>query len=723
MTDTGPAFGQADLTTCDREPIHIPGSIQPHGVLLVVDREDFAIRQYAGDTRFMFGIEHTRLAQVSLSALFDQNTMLLIAQRLHVPQPLVLPTTLFGINPRTGALPLDATIHANARQAIIELEPARRSVTASGDPLAQVKAMLSALSASDSVEETCAVAARQVRETIGFDRVSVYRFLADGSGVVIAEDRNESVEGFLGLHFPMSDIPQQARELYRRNWLRLIPDIAYEPAPLMACPGVSDQPALDMSYCSLRSVSPIHIEYLGNMGVTASMSLSLVIGGELWGLIACHNYSPRYLPADLRVACELYAQICSLQIEARNETDAARRRMVPRTVQGVLSTRVPLASHIGEELINGEVSVLDLVSAGGVAVSFEGQVLTRGETPPPAFIEGLAAWLGAQNASVFHTHELAKAYPDAGRYTGVASGLLSIFVSRDPINYVMWFRPEVTRTVTWAGNPDKAVERGLHGARLTPRISFAAWQAEVRGQSEPWDEVDLDAVNRFRVWLLETVLLQLDLARREREALFSRQSLLMAELDHRVKNTLANIHALVQQTKTQSTVIEDFVENLESRIRAMAHAHNLLSETHWEGASIRSIIEQELAPFANDERANIRLNGGHWVLSPTAAMAFSMVLHELTTNAAKYGSLSMPGGTVDVTWEVEQDHGDLVVRWKERGGPPVSPPTRRSFGTVVIERSLRHELKGRSELSYEVDGVACVATIPAAHVVREDRST
>ena len=386
------------------------------------------------------------------------------------------------------------------------------------------------------------------------------------------------------------------------------------------------------------------------------------------------------------------------------------------------SNRVPLASHVGEELINDEVSAQDLVPCGGVAVCFEGRVLTRGETPPLAFIEELAVWFAQQSATVFHSHELAKAFPPAASHTAVASGLLSAFVSRDPVHYVMWFRPEVTRTVTWAGNPDKAVEFGLHGARLTPRKSFEAWQAEVRGQSEPWDVVDLDAVNSFRVWLLETVLLQLDLARREREVLFNRQSVLMAELDHRVKNTLANIHALVQQTKTQAGSVEDFIENLESRIRAMAHAHNLLAETHWEGASLRSMIEQELEPHASSGRANVQLSGRHWVLTPTAAMAFNMVLHELATNAAKYGSLSVAGGSVDVAWDVASDSGDLVIRWKERGGPPVAPPTRRSFGSVVIERSLRHELRGSCVLSYEPDGLACVATIPAAHIVREERS-
>lgn len=721
MTDATPSFGQADLTTCDREPIHIPGSIQPHGILLVVNRDDFSILQCAGDTRFMIGVEPARLPQLSLSGLLPQNIVLLIAQRLHVPQPLVLPTVIFGINPLTGALPLDATVHACGNRAMIELEPARRSVTVSGDPLAQVKAMLAPLSAGDSVESTCALAARQVREAIGFDRVDVYQFLADGSGVVIAEDRNEKVDSFLGLHFPVSDIPVQARELYRRNWLRTIPDISYVPAPLISCESSKTDGPLDMSYCCLRSVSPIHIEYLRNMGVTASMSLSIVIRGELWGLIACHNYAPRYLAADIRVACELFAQICSLQLEAKNETDAARRRIVPHTVQGVLAHRVPPASDIGEELIRGDVSVLNLVPAGGVAVRVQGRLLTRGETPPHEFIESLGEWLGKQSATVYQTNRLGSVFPAAAHYAEVASGLLSITVSRDPLNYVMWFRPEVARTVSWAGNPDKAVDGSQQEVRLSPRRSFEIWQAEVRGQATPWDIVDLDAVNGFRVWLLETVMLQLDLARREREALFARQSMLVAELDHRVKNTLANIHALVQQTKSKSASVEAFIENLESRIRAMAHAQNLLSERHWEGASLRSMIEQELAPYANSEHVNLRLSGGHWVLSPTAAMAFNMVLHELATNAAKYGSLSVAGGTVDVDWSIDAASGNLIIRWKERGGPAVTPPTRRSFGSTVIERSLRHELKGSCVLSFEPDGLSCVATIPAAHIVREDR--
>lgn len=722
MKDTVPSFGQADLTTCDREPIHIPGSIQPHGVLLVIDREDFSVRQTAGDTRFLLGVEASRLPQLSLTGLLPHPALLVMVQRLRVPHPLVLPTGMFGVQSLTGSLPLDATIHANGSFAILELEPARRSFTASGDPLAQVKAMLAPLSATDSVETTCAIAARQVREAIGFDRVSVYRFLSDGSGVVIAEDRNEKADPFLGLHFPVSDIPVQARELYRRNWLRLIPDIDYVPAPLIPCDGVKVNAPLDMSYCCLRSVSPIHLEYLRNMGVTASMSLSIVIRGELWGLIACHNYSPRYVAADLRVACELFAQICSLQLEAKNETDVARRRMVPHAVQGVLSHRVPPTGDIAEALIHGDVSVLNLVPSGGVAMCIHGRLLTRGETPPQEFIVALSEWLGKQSPTVYQTNQLATVFPAAAQYVDVASGLLAVTVSRDPHNYVMWFRPEVARTVSWAGNPNKAIEGGGPGARLSPRKSFEIWQANVRGQSLPWDEVDLEAVNSFRVWLLETVLLQLDMARREREALFARQSVLVAELDHRVKNTLANIHALVQQTKSKSTSIEVFIENLENRILAMAHAQNLLSERHWEGASIRSMIEQELAPYANSEHSNIRLSGGHWVLSPTAAMAFNMVLHELVTNAAKYGSLSVSGGLVDVDWSVDATSGALKIFWKERQGPPVTPPTRRSFGSVVIERSLRYELKGSCELRFEPDGLACVATIPAAHIVREDRS-
>jgi chemotaxis family two-component system sensor kinase Cph1 len=226
------AFGEADLTSCDREPIHIPGSIQPYGVLLAVGRSDFVIRQFAGDTRFFLGVELRCMPQLSLHSLFAEPVLLPIAERLRDPAAIIAPSIQTGIITRTGALPLDMTIHAQGDLAVIELEPSHRATARGRDPIQDVKQVLASVATAENFAACCDAAARTVRAITGFDRVMIYQFLHDGSGKVIAEDIAEGVESFLDLHYPASDIPRQARELYRRNWLRLIPDINYTPAPL-----------------------------------------------------------------------------------------------------------------------------------------------------------------------------------------------------------------------------------------------------------------------------------------------------------------------------------------------------------------------------------------------------------------------------------------------------------------------------------------------------------
>ncbi len=717
MTTEEIRFGQVDLTTCDREPIHIPGSIQPHGVLLVVNRDDLGIVQYAGNTRFFLGVEPDRVLECTLSDVFEQPMLTSLVDHLRASTLSVEPIILLNLTTHSGQLTLTAALHAQGEHAIIELEPARSSRTASGDPLAQVKTMLAVLQSAQDVETCCRTAAAQVRAAIGFSRVMVYQFLHDGSGKVIVEDKEDSLNSFLDLHYPASDIPQQAQALYRRSWLRVIPDIDYTPAPLEPATIGHDGSPLDMSHCALRSVSPLHLGYLHNMGVGASMSLSIMIGDELWGLIACHNETPRHMGADLRLACELFAQLFSLKLDAKIERARAQRRTAHQYALAALAKSLPLAQNIVTELLEGKVTLLDLIPAGGAAIWLDGKLHTMGETPSTAAIGELVVWLKGLAQPVLDTFRLGTLFAPAKPWAATACGLLAISLSRQPEDYVMWFRPEVVRTVTWAGDPCKPVDAGPHGDRLIPRQSFAPWEADVRHQSVPWDVVDIEVAHIFRLWLLEAVLRKMaDLARQEREAAFTRQSLLVAELDHRVKNTLANIQALVRQTKTQANSLEDFALGLEMRIRAMAHAHDLLGASSSQGASVRRLVEEELAPFGLEKNGSL-ISGDDLLLLPKAAMPFTMVMHELITNAAKYGALSTTAGSIDISWSRAAGNGAFILTWKELNGPPVTPPTRRGFGSIVIERSLRHELKGSGTLTFNPDGVVCVITIPAEYIV------
>ena len=715
MTDV--RFGEVDLSSCDREPIHIPGSIQPHGVLLVVRRDNLAIVQYAGDTGRLLGVEPERMLACTLADLFDGPLLPALTDQLRAPALSAEPVMLLGLNPRSGKGPLSASLHAQGELAVIELEPAHGGRKASDDALAQVKLMLAALQSAKDVAACCQAAAIQVRAAVGFDRVMVYQFLHDGSGIVLAEDKVARLDSFLGLHYPTSDIPQQARALYRRNLLRLIPDVNYTPMPLLPAAIGPNATPLDMSHCALRSISPMHLEYLRNMKVGATMTLSIMIGNELWGLIACHHGGAHHVAAELRIACELFTQLFSLQLDARIDLQAARRRLQYQNVRDALASNLPLAQDIGAELVSGKVTLLDLIPAGGAAVWLDGKLHTLGETPSADRIGELVAWLNGLEQPVVDTFQLGAVCAPAMSLSAMASGLLAISLSRQPQDYVIWFRPEVVRSVTWAGNPDKPVELGPLGQRLTPRKSFAAWEAQVRHQSTPWDAVDIEAAHAFRLWLLETVLRQMGLAREERETAFAHQGMLIAELDHRVKNTLANIQALVRQTRGSASSLEDFALGLEMRIRSMARAHDLLGTAGRTNAFVRTMVEEEMAPFLTEINNKSLISGPDLLLSPKAAMPFTMVMHELISNAAKYGALSRPAGSIAIAWWVDAGDGALVLKWKERNGPPVTPPARRGFGSVVIERSMRHELRGSGRLSFDPDGVACVVSIPAQYIV------
>ncbi|MEI6559587.1 MAG: HWE histidine kinase domain-containing protein [Rhodospirillaceae bacterium] len=608
-------FGDVDLTSCDREPIDCPGSIQPHGVLLVFDRRDLAIRQVAGDALALLGLEPRGRTALTLFDLFETEALGPMVERLAAPARTVAPSILLGLAPRLGQRRLNATIHAEDELGIIELEPAiRAGATVSGDAMSLVKAMVAAVQAVDGFEAGFRIAAVQVRAALGFDRVMVYRFLRDGSGTVVAEDMAEGLESFLGLHYPASDLPRQARALYQRNWLRLIPDAGYGPAPLEAVAAGDTGAAPDMSQCILRSVSPVHLEYLKNMGVAASLSISILHQQTLWGLIACHHRTPRHVTADLRAACELFGQIFSFHMAAWIEADSARRRIKARAIQESLTARLLQSpdAAIPSVLVAGGGSLLDLIGSSGVAVWLEGELHTAGETPPAAFIAELVSWLAGQPGPVIETCQLSAVFPPALPFVTQASGLLAVSLSHRTVGYVMWFRAEWVRSITWAGDPRKPVEVGPLGERLTPRRSFDAWREDTRQQAAPWEAMDIEVAHGFRHWLLETVLRQVDRIRRERETALERQSLLMAELDHRVKNTLASIQAIVWHSMDSSTSLEGFAGALVQRVHALAYAHGLMAAAHGKGVAIRDLIESELAPFRSAKAAkanNLRVAG------------------------------------------------------------------------------------------------------------------
>lgn len=544
---TADAAPAVDLTTCDREPIHVPGAIQPHGVLITFSEPAFTIAQVSANISAHLAMTPDAVLSRPLTDVvgpaFERQLRAALA-REHLDEVNPLEVTIAGTR-------FDAIVHRHCGATILELEPA--SAEWSDTVRHPLRAALMGVQAATTVAELQQSVASEVQRLTGFERVMVYRFDEDGHGSVDAELRQPQLEPYLGLRYPASDIPQQARQLYLKNWLRIIPDARYLPSPIVPPARPDTGAPLDLSFAALRSVSPIHLEYLANMGVRASMSISLVVRERLWGLISCVNHSgPRHVPFELRSACEVIGRLTSLQIAALEERESASERLVRRAVVDFLAAAMRAGDDVLDGLLAQPTEVLALVHAHGVAVVHEDDVAARGATPAPELIRQLAEWLdGRASDQTFSTPCLAANYPPAIEWKDVASGVASITLPGVRRRRLVWFRPEVVETVNWGGDPHKpvAVDPGM---RIHPRRSFELWKEEVRLRSARWTASDLEAIEELRRRAVE-----IDLERqvvREQHAVRARDDL-VAVVSHDLRNPVGVIQmqsALLARTLGES---------------------------------------------------------------------------------------------------------------------------------------------------------------------------
>ena len=476
---------------CETEAIHLVGSIQPHGVLLAFDRRSEALAYWAGDCERLFG--GAAGAGVPASDLFGRPLESLLGGRLLAAgqEPVHVGTVELP-----GGQAIDVSAHRSGRLVIVELEPTS-APDGAVEVLDRVRAINDLLGTMPTLTAACEAAAAQVRAISGFDRVMIYRFAADCSGSVIAEARGPRRTSFLGHRFPASDIPAQARALYARNLLRVIADVGADQAPLHPR---STAPTIDMSNCLLRSVSPVHLQDLKNMGVGASMSISIVIDGKLWGLIACHHRQPRLVPAVPRLLCRhvgtaLAAAIRSLAVAEKAQTWAVHAAALEEALSALRS-----ASDSERELRSSADRLLDLIECSGVAlVARRASVAVAGSVPAERHLAMLAQLAEAAlgDSQTFSTDRLADAYPSAEAFAADASGLLAVRIEGWRPLTILWLRAEQVEEVRWAGNP-KSKEADRDGiVALTPRRSFATWCETVRGRSRPWTPEELKTAESF----------------------------------------------------------------------------------------------------------------------------------------------------------------------------------------------------------------------------------
>ncbi|PWC29693.1 HWE histidine kinase domain-containing protein [Teichococcus aestuarii] len=703
-----------DLTNCDREPIHLLGGVQPIGFLVAVT-SDWVVRRTSANVEAHLGQAPEALFGSFLSRLLTREALHQIGGRLHLLRGPNAVERLFGVVLQEGQPPYDLAIHMAGEMIVLEGEPS--DLEDALEAGTTVRGMIARLHQVEGFDGLCREAVRQIRALTGFGRVMLYRFDHDGAGEVIAESTASFMPSFMGLHFPASDIPRQARLLYERNLLRLITDTELAPVPVLPLLDSRQQP-LDLSLSVLRSVSPIHIEYLRNMGIKASMSISVLRKGRLWGLIACHNTEPLRVPFERRTAAELFGQIFSLALESRErEEDLSREAQANRVhhrLMASLGAMRPGSSSLAEFLE----TLAEVIGCDGIGLWSSTGTALHGHTPTVEEFSGIVRFLHrAASGTIYATHRLGEMHPPAADYAQRAAGLLAIPLSRAPRDYLVFFRRAVTQSVTWAGDPSKPVALGPNGPRLTPRKSFAAWQETVEGQSRPWTESDLMMAERLRVTLLEVVLQLTDMAERERRVAQERQEILIAELNHRVRNILGLIRGLVNQTRGHAGSVDEFAGMIGGRIQALARAHEQITTDRWRAAPLEELIRSEAAAYAANGRDRVRLDGPPVLLEPVAYTTLALVMHEMMTNAAKYGALCDGHGHVQVRWRFTPEEA-LEIRWTEEGGPPVQPPRRQGFGTTIVERALPHDLKGEAELHYHLSGVQARFLLPASYVRR-----
>ncbi|WP_137681719.1 HWE histidine kinase domain-containing protein [Aurantiacibacter suaedae] len=707
---------EVDLTNCDREEIHLLGHVQSFGCLIALS-SDWLIMHASQSTERFLGEKATNLIGLPLHQILSEKAIHEVRGAVQLLSTRDSIGRLFDLKLLPGSDRLfNLALHRTGRTTIIEIEAADEKGQCV-DPLMQVHNIVSRLKTCKDVQSLAETAARFLRVFLGFDRVMVYRFAKDDTGQVITESAAHGVDTFLGLRYPASDIPRQARALYLRSVIRIISDVDDRVSPIL--PEVnSENEKLDLSLSTLRAVSPIHLEYLRNMGVKASMSISIIVDGKLWGLFACHHYKPLVLDYVTRSAAELFGQMFGFllahQLEVRRKQDSE----VARELHDDLMRHFAQSSSLSDDLDQIIDGLRDLVAFDGAAAWIDGKFQTSGATPTRDEIMTLVRFLNTTATStVYATDCLMQVHPPAADYTQRASGVLAMPVSRKPRDYIMLFRGEIAKQVTWAGNPEKPVELGPNGVRLTPRKSFESWKEIVHGHSAEWTPQELEVADTIRVTLLEVVLRMADSANLERQRASERQELLIAELNHRVRNILTLIRGLVEQSKSDLLSIEEFTANVSDRIQALARAHDQITRSNWNAASLRELVETEVNAYLGAKRDRVVFHGGDAIVKPDAYATLALVIHELTTNSAKYGSLADSLGRVDVTL-TEEDDGVLGIRWVESGGPPVKAPVRRGFGSTVIERSIPFELGGKVEVTYPLTGLTAEMYVPARHIAR-----
>jgi two-component system, chemotaxis family, sensor kinase Cph1 len=698
-----------DIISCDLEPIHIPGSIQPNGAMLVADANQNIVGA-AGSAEDIFGqgIEGRTLTDV-LGTQVASKAIRALQGRSTVIGPARCP----------GGL-LDAVAFRSGDHVVVELFKVGMGAGNTASVLADLDGIVSDFERSGSLAALYSLAANTFQSLTGYGRVMIYQFLDDDAGVVVGESLQAGTASFMNHHFPASDIPKQARALYIRNKIRVIPDVGYDPQPIRSFSG--DLRGLDLSDSSLRSVSPIHIQYLRNMGVAASASVSIVKDGVLWGLVACHHHEPLDIPLDVRMACQALAGSLSRMIRSKESADLLKERLRLRAQEETILSKIGPDTSLEDFFAQSGEELAKLLNADSFAAAQGGELFVSGRHPDKIDVRAIAEFVRHPAAmQPMATDNLSKTMPSAAAYADLASGLLAVTMSTEVPTILMWFRAEHLKVLEWAGNPHKDVPADPT-AVLHPRKSFEDWKETVRRHSRPWTHAEVGTASRIVRLMLEQRnnrrirLLNEELTTtvRENESLLRQKDFLLKEVNHRVQNSLQLVAAFLrlQSKSSEDEALKLHLAEADRRLNAVALVHRrLYADDSVEVIDLSRYLEdlvKEMQTTMDAEWSrHLELDLAPILISTDRAVNVGLILTELVINTQKYAYGGRPG-PLAIQLEQYRDKMRLIVSDKGNGK---ASGGRVGFGAKMLT-ALVDRLKGHLDEEDNRPGLRTTVTVP-----------
>ncbi len=688
---------EAALKRCASEQVHIPECIQGHGAIIAVDNRTLQVTHASSNLASIVGLDIAAVLGKNINDVFPAELRHDLVNGLLTESSMQENRTLGNYKLVGKRFGIASAAAKNAT--IFEFEAVGKSSNLDRKAVDHLELLTSQLQNVQDKKTLFDKSVMLLKILTGYQQVMVYEFDAEGNGKVQAEALSGPGQSFLGLNFPAWDIPQQARDIMSCTLFRYIADVNAQPICVLAS-GNDDTP-LNMTFAHLRGVSRVHLEYLKNMGRSATFTLNIMVSGQLWGMISLHNSAARYPDQSIREVCRNFARFFALKLETilqherlerLNQAELLRKKLVDTA-----------ASSRSGSMFDAELLKLlcAAMNADGMMLASDGDIQNIGLCAPPECLDNFLHF-GRNCEEGFHSSSVCE---DLENYTAICgSEIAGLHVTQIPENgFVAFFRRDREYATTWAGVPKKEIEGDGETFKLNPRASFEAYKTTVRGTAIPWTIEEHQIASDIWAILISS----------ERNALIEKttrqQQLLIAELNHRVRNMLSMIRSLSRQSQSTAVNIDDYIQTLDARIEAVASAHSLAVEKAGSSVSVYNILELEAAPH-NNGSTSIHVSGDDIGVRPDVAPIFALVIHELMTNAAKFGALSKASGRVDIV--LKPSNRGLDLHWKEKGGPKAARPVHKGFGSVLLSNAIPNELRGKYKAQFLDTGFEATIALP-----------